>query len=334
MQLKQIEAVYQNLTQSIEILQNKLSLSYFDALIETLENLLEQTINASDELDDSTVNELKKIYRQIDVHDFESEDWRQVVQLLLLGSYKKQAVQPNHQMTPDSIGFLLTFLMQKLIKKSNLHTLLDLGVGTGNLLSVIINNLKKAGYQLNAYGVDNDDTLLSIADVSTALQKNENVELLHQDAIDEIMVPKVDVVVSDLPIGYYPIDERVQNFKSKVEKGHSFAHYLLIERGINQLADAGWGFFIIPSGLFENEDAQKLLKTIQNKAFLQGILNLPQDLFVNEKSRKAIMMVQHKGQQAHQAQQILLGDFPSMKNQAEFSKFLNEIDLWVKQNIK
>ena len=66
MQLKQIEAVYQNLTQSIEILQNKLSLSYFDALIETLENLLEQTINASDELDDSTVNELKKIYRRIE----------------------------------------------------------------------------------------------------------------------------------------------------------------------------------------------------------------------------------------------------------------------------
>lgn len=333
MELKDIEQAYQTLSQIIEIFQKQLDLSYFDALIEALSDLLENQINGKKEIDDSTVAELEKLYGHLDLSEFSAEEIRQIIQLLLLGSYKKERVQPNHQMTPDSIGYLITFLIEKITSNEKMNSMLDLTVGTGNLLAVILNNLKALGNQnLKAYGVDNDDTLLAIADVSLALQRINNVELFHQDALDNLMLPQVDLVVSDLPVGYYPLDERAAQFETHAAEGHSFAHYLLIERGIEKLAENGWGLFVVPSGIFEIKEAQLLLKMIQKNGYLQGLLNLPRELFVSEKSRKAILMVQKKGNHAHQASQVLLGDFPSLKNKKEFNGFLDEINAWVKEN--
>lgn len=333
MELKDIEQAYQTLSQIIEIFQKQLDLSYFDALIEALSDLLENQINGKEEIDDSTVAELEKLYRHLDLSEFSSEEIRQVIQLLLLGSYKKERVQPNHQMTPDSIGYLITFLIEKITSNEKINSMLDLTVGTGNLLAVILNNLKVLENQnLKAYGIDNDDTLLAIADVSLALQRINNVELFHQDALDNLMLPQVDLVVSDLPVGYYPLDERVAQFETHAAEGHSFAHHLLIERGIEKLTENGWGLFVVPSGIFETKEAQPLLKMIQKNGYLQGLLNLPRELFVSEKSRKAILMVQKKGDHAHQASQILLGDFPSLKNKKEFNGFLDEVNAWVKEN--
>lgn len=335
MELKEIQQTYQLLAQTIEILQKKLELSYFDALIETLGNLFERTINAQEALDETTVNELEKIYHQVDIQQFSSEEMRQIIQLLLLNSYKKEFIQPNHQMTPDSIGYLITFLIEKLSSKTKVNSILDITVGTGNLLSAILNNLKNAGLdQITAYGIDNDDTLLGIADISMMLQGNTSVELYHQDALDEMIIPQVDLVIGDLPVGYYPLDERAKKFKSHAQTGHSFAHYLLIERSFSQLKEGGWGIFIVPSGIFETKESQKLLAAIQDNGYLQGLLNLPQDLFVSEKSRKAIMLVQKKGINAKQAKQVLLGDFPSLKNKKAFDRFLDEISSWVKENLK
>ena len=221
MELKDIEQAYQTLSQIIEIFQKQLDLSYFDALIEALSDLLENQINGKEEIGDSTVAELEKLYRHLDLSEFSSEEIRQVIQLLLLGSYKKERVQPNHQMTPDSIGYLITFLIEKITSNDKTNSMLDLTVGTGNLLAVILNNLKALGNQnLKAYGIDNDDTLLAIADVSLALQRINNVELFHQDALDNLMLPQVDLVVSDLPIGYYPLDERAAQFET-----HAEVHY-------------------------------------------------------------------------------------------------------------
>ena len=45
MELKDIEQAYQTLSQIIEIFQKQLDLSYFDALIEALSDLLENQIN-------------------------------------------------------------------------------------------------------------------------------------------------------------------------------------------------------------------------------------------------------------------------------------------------
>ena len=56
-------------------------------------------------------------------------------------------------------------------------------------------------------------------------------------------------------------------------------------------------------------------------------------MFKNEQSRKSIILVQKKGKNAHQADQVLLGDYPEFKNKKEFAAFLAQIDDFIKSNI-
>src|SRR5699024_1291664 len=89
------------------------------------------------------------------------EDWRKLTQLLLLKGSKDENLQPNHQLTPDSIGFLFVFLIEQLtLKKEQPLEILDITVGMGNLLLTILINLQAANYSVNGVGVDNDETLL------------------------------------------------------------------------------------------------------------------------------------------------------------------------------
>ena len=254
------------------------------------------------------------------------------MQLCLLQAYKREKVQANHQMTPDTIGFLLAYLIEKVGKYTAGLKLLDLTVGTGNLLSAILSTLKKSGWkELDVYGVDNDDTMLALANISAELMQIKT-QLVHQDALAELQVPPADIVVADLPIGYYPLDSRVREYQTSFAKGHSYVHYLLIEQALEQLVAGGWGVFVVPRGMFEAPEAKQLLQVIQAKGYLQGLLNLPQPLFINENSQKSILLLQKKGPHAKQAEPILLGEFPLMKNQLEFVKFMQEIDNWQAQN--
>ncbi len=88
--------------------------------------------------------------------------------------------------------------------------MVDPTVGTANLLLTLDHFLQKAGFSnLEFWGIDNDDTLLAIASMSVQLQQTQ-IELYHQDAIDPWITPKADIIVADLPVGYYPLDEKLK----------------------------------------------------------------------------------------------------------------------------
>ncbi|MER2090508.1 MAG: class I SAM-dependent methyltransferase, partial [Sporosarcina sp.] len=68
------------------------------------------------------------------------EDIRRGIQLAVLKGMKKN-VQPNHQMTPDSIGMLIGHIAGKLAAGEGNITLLDPAAGTGNLLYTVMNTI-------------------------------------------------------------------------------------------------------------------------------------------------------------------------------------------------
>ena len=249
---------------------------------------------------------------------------------MILKGYKQEVIQPNHQMTPDTIGLLLANILTVIFRNHHQLSLLDMGVGTGNLLFTLLNHLPDQ--DVTGMGVDNDDTLLTLASLSSQLQQVK-VELFHQDGLDPLLVPAVDAVVSDLPVGYYPIDEKAEKFATHNQEGHSFAHHLLIEQSLNTLKPGGVGVFIVPAGLFQTPAGLPLVKYIQQVGYLQALLNLPQDLFGNTQARKAILVVQKQGGNAQQASQVLLGDFPEIKNQDEFAKFVHELEAFLVANV-
>lgn len=328
------EALYKVLDQSVTILMQQLSVSYVDALIETGDNLLGQTVQVeAGQPDAEHVAELTKLYASVQLSQLDAETIRRAIQLALLKAIHSDRVDPNHQMTPDSIGLLTAYLIAKLVGPNDKLSILDIAVGTGNLLTTVMNQLqptRKATIQ--GYGVDNDDNQLAIAAMSMDLQQSK-VELFHQDAIDPLVMPKTEIAIGDLPVGYYPLDERVQDFKTKATNGHSYVHHLMMERAMSQLQPGGWGVFLVPTNIFQSQEAQGLLKWMSSAAYLQGLLNLPTNLFLDEKSRKSVVVLQKRGAKAKQAGKVLLGEFPSFEDTRAFEAFTAQIDDWVGQNI-
>ncbi len=328
------ETLYKVLDQSVTILMQQLSVSYVDALIETGDNLLGQTVQVeAGQPDAEHVAELTKLYASVQLSQLDAETIRRAIQLALLKAIHSDRVDPNHQMTPDSIGLLTAYLIAKLVGPNDKLSILDIAVGTGNMLTTVMNQLqptRKATIQ--GYGVDNDDNQLAIAAMSMDLQQSK-VELFHQDAIDPLVMPKTEIAIGDLPVGYYPLDERVQDFKTKATNGHSYVHHLMMERAMSQLQPGGWGVFLVPTNIFQSQEAQGLLKWMSSAAYLQGLLNLPTNLFLDEKSRKSVVVLQKRGAKAKQAGKVLLGEFPSFEDTRAFEAFTAQIDDWVGQNI-
>lgn len=165
-----------------------------------------------------TTQRITALYEELKKLSFEPEEWRRLSQLLLLKGSQTEHLQANHQLTPDSIGFLFVFLIEQLYtnKKAPVK-ILDIAAGMGNLLLTVLLNLSNAGYQTEGIGVDIDDTLLAVA-ASTSDLTQANVQYFHQDGLQELLIDPVDFAISDLPIGYYPNDEKAKRVFNKYRR--------------------------------------------------------------------------------------------------------------------
>lgn len=329
------ETLFKVFDQSVTILMQQLAVSYVDALIETGDNLVSQTVHVEDGQPDAAhVAKLRQLYQSVNLKQYDAETIRRAVQLALLKAIHNDRVDPNHQMTPDSIGLLTAYLIAKLVGQTDQLRILDIAVGTGNLLTTVMNQLQaNRKTTIQGYGVDNDDNQLAVAAMSMDLQGSA-VELFHQDALDPLLMPKATVAIGDLPVGYYPLDERVKSFKTRATNGHSYVHHLMMEQALGQLEPGGWGVFLVPTTIFKSQESQGLIKWMGTAAYLQGLLNLPKNLFLDEQSRKSLVVLQKHGQGAQQAGKVLLGEFPSFEDVKAFEAFTAQIDEWVGQNIQ
>ncbi|GHP12653.1 DNA methyltransferase [Lentilactobacillus fungorum] len=330
---KQVERFFDILNQSSELIQKERDQSYLDSLIETLTAVQDQDTSDLDLTADS-MKKLGRIYSEFNRDDYDSETLRKGIQLAILKAIKVDDIQANYQITPDTIANVIGYIISGIFRGTDSISLLDPAMGTGNLLTALYNQLSNTlALTPTVSGVENDDAMFELAADSFEIQ-HIRAELFHEDAIQNVLAPMVDVAVSDLPIGYYPIDENAKGFATHSEKGHSYVHHLLIEFAMNHVKKDGFGIFLVPSQLFQTDEAKQLLKWMQGKIYLQGLLNLPSELFSNAAAQKAILILQNEGGHAKQADPVMLGEFPSFKDQKAFAKFLTEIDAWEEKDLK
>lgn len=330
-----VQEIFEDFDQGSEILQSSLRSSYLDAVLENVDNLLDHGhVHVEDGVPDSeTVKKLTALYQKIDVQHLSSETARQLMQLSFLKVMRLDHIQAIHQMTPDTMGMLAAFLIERLTQAQSHVVLLDPAVGTANLLTTVMNRLTTDKHvDVQGYGVDNDPDLLAFASASATLQKL-SVEFYHQDAVQGMAVPEADLVVSDLPVGYYPLDDKTQNYKTRAKHGHSYAHHLLIEQSINYLRPGGFGVFLVPATMFNTKETPAFVKWLQSVAHMQGLIALPKELFADPRSQKSLLILQRQGGGSKQVGQVLLGTFPSIKKRQEFAAFLRSIDKWAADNL-
>lgn len=328
------------LDQSTKLLEDELKTSYLEAFIHSAENLSDggKVYNENGIISVEVTEELEKKYKSIDLDNYNSEEIRKAVQLALLKGMKEDYIQPNHQMTPDSLGTLIAYLIEiitglSLDQTDSLH-LVDLSVGTGNLLLTIHHFLSRTFKEpINLSGIDNDELMLSIASTNAAIQRTA-IDLQYQDSLQNLLLEPADIMVTDLPVGFYPLNDRVKDYKTYFnDQEHSYSHYLLIEQAMNYLKEDGFGFFMLPSNTFNDEQVSVLMNYLNEIGYILGIIQLPKELFMNKDSQKSVLIVQKRGPKAKQPKEVLLVNTPNFKDLIAMKEFLAEISQWKKDNI-
>ncbi|WP_078379404.1 class I SAM-dependent methyltransferase [Sutcliffiella halmapala] len=329
MSITKLENTFSLFDTTAQILQEELECTYLEALAETAENIFHEDV-IQDEVSEVTKRRLEKEYSKLKLKSLEKEEIRKGFQLAILKGMK-DAAQVNHQMTPDAIAIFMGYLVGKFTADQSQLSILDPAVGTGNLLTAVLNQLN--GKKLQGYGIDVDDLLVKLAYNNANLQE-QAISLFNQDSLSNLYLEPVDVVVSDLPVGYYPNDVNAENFTLKATEGHSYAHYLFIEQSLKYTKSGGVLLFLIPNSMFEDEEAPQLNKLIKEEAYIQGMLQLPPSMFQNSKHAKSILLLQKKGIGVEQPKEALLATLPSFSNIQAMEKMMSQINTWFSEGKK
>lgn len=325
--VSKIENLFAVINETADLIAKECQLSYIEAVAETGENIFQGSI-LQENLSEITEKSLKRKYETINIETFDKEELRKAYQLAILKGLKEGA-HPNHQMTPDTIGLFLGYLVNKFVANQKDISVLDPAVGTGNLLTTILNYLPKE--RVDSYGVEVDDLLIKLAYINANLQEHP-VQFFNQDSLESLLIDPVDIVVCDLPVGYYPNDIKASKYELKADEGHSYSHHLFIEQSMKHTKESGYLFLIVPNSLFDTKESPKLNQYLREVAIIQGFIQLPLSLFKDEKHGKSILILQKKGENSIPPKQAMLAELPKFSNKEAMSSIMKQIDQWFREN--
>ena len=257
------------------------------------------------------------------------QDRRKAFQFAYLSLLQNEEIQANHQITPDSIGLILGFLVKQFMANQTELHIADIASGAGHLSASVHEVMTDVTLMHHLVEVD---PVLSRVSVHLANFLEIPFDVYPQDAIMPLAFEEADVIIGDLPIGYYPVDERSHEMSLGFEEGHSYSHHLLIEQAITALKPSGYAFLIVPSNLFEGDNVKQLQNYIATETEMQAFLNLPATLFKNEKARKSILIVQKKEVNVTKPVEVLLANIPDFKNPQQFQGFLADLNTCMTEN--
>lgn len=316
-----VEVLFEWIDQTTETIQQHKDEPYLDSLAITLESLLDQDF--FDETNSTLTKMVKDRLEKIDLSSYTSDEIRKAIQLTILKGMKG-STQAQHVMTPDTISLLVGYLAGKVMHSQDKVRLFDPASGTGSLLTTVMHHLSQ---ETIGYGSEIDQTLLKISVLNANLQKL-SVDFFHQDSLRPFLLDPVDVVVADLPVGYYPDDVNASEYQLQADEGHSYAHHLFIEQSVNYVKSAGYLIFIIPEFLFESDQADKLRAFLHEYAHIVGVLHLPETTFKSKNNAKSILILQKKGENTEAPKQPLLVKLPSLKNTKAMEDILTQMNTW------
>ncbi len=324
------------LDQATLLIQPALDVSYLEALIENGENIIDgQKVRIVDgQPSETEAQAIQSLYDELRLDLLSAEDIRKIFQWLLLKAMKEDYVQANHMVTPDIVGQYIYFLADLFLPSSpeSLH-LVDMGCGSGNLLTQLYGLWSASEQSVHADGIEIDDDLLALAVVNAQLQGYEQIQFTRQDVLDNLWIEPADIIVSDLPIGYYPKDQLAERFDLAAKEGPSYSHFLFIEQAFHYLKEGGLGFFILPSSLFAEQSSKNLVQWIQSVGYFQGLIQLPATYFKEADAQQSILFLQKKGPAAKQAREVLIASAPDIHQPQAMQSFLMDISQWKNQNL-
>ena len=315
MNFEKIEKAYGYLLENTQTIQNDLQTNFYDALVE------QNAIYLDGQTELTLVKENNQRLKDLNLN---KEEWRRSFQYLLMKAAQTEPLQANHQFTPDGIGFLLVFLVDQLASSDKVDVL-EMGSGTGNLAQTLMNNCQRS---LDYLGLEIDDLLIDLA-ASMAEVMKADVNFAQGDAIRPQVLKESDVIISDLPVGYYPDDAIASRYQVASPQGHTYAHHLLIEQSLKYLKPGGVAIFLAPNDLLTSEQSPLLKQWMQDHAQVLAMVTLPENLFRSANLAKTIFVFR---KQEEAVVQPFVYPLTDLQDQEDLMKFRESFQNWNKES--
>lgn len=324
MEKSNVELLFSWLDDTTEIIQHELNETYLDSLPMTMDTLFYHEV--PEDINASLSEKLNQALDKLSSLSFDTIEIRKSVQLAILKGMKG-STQQQHLMTPETVAMMVGYFADKLMEGKKKVRLFDPAGGTANLITTVMDHLKQ---DVEAYSSEVDPTLIQLAVANANLQEKQ-IEFFHQDSLRPFLLDPVDLVIADLPVGYYPDDDQASKFELKADEGHSYSHHLFIEQGLTYTKEAGYLIFIIPEFLFDSDQSEKLKQFFHKHAHIVGVIRLPESSFKSKNNTKSILILQKKGEQTKKLKQPLLAQLPSFKNASAMEDILGQMNVWFKK---
>ncbi|MBM7643373.1 class I SAM-dependent methyltransferase [Streptococcus loxodontisalivarius] len=311
MNFEHIETAYELILENIQLIENEIKTNIYDALIE--QNSFYLGAQGAPETIQANNAKLAELH-------LTKEEWRRTFQFIFIKAAQTEGLQANHQFTPDAIGFILLFLMENLTDSDQLDVL-EIGSGTGNLAETLLNNSSK---ELDYMGIEVDDLLIDLS-ASIAEIMESPIHFVQEDAVRPQILKESDVIISDLPVGYYPNDEIAKRYRVAATDEHTYAHHLLMEQSLKYLKKDGFAILLAPTNLLTSPQSPLLKNWLQGYADILAVITLPESLFGNKANAKSIFVLK---KQAEQSSETFVYPLSDLQNRDVLLEFMENFKNW------
>lgn len=304
MNASNIERVYDVLDQSAMHLYEVQKTPYLKGVVFTCENILAHDI--LQEVPPETKKTLFHLLKTIDDIDFQKEEIRKAMQLCILKGFK-HLKKSNQEITPDTIGIFMSYLVGKLVNHQDPIVLFDPLVGTGNLITTIANQLSQ---KVSLVGVEHNIDQFEMARSMFHMMDYDD-ELYFQDTLTFWNLD-ADVIVCDFSES--PLDE------------DPYFPYQAIAHHLHNLKPGGYFLGVVFNDFFERNGNEEFRNDLIKSWEILGLVKLPDSLF--KSLGKSILILEKKSDTEYIDKQFLLADIPSFEDQEAFQKAISQINHW------
>lgn len=300
MDSKNIDIFYDYIDEAAMLIYQDTHLPYLQALVRAIDGLVGNLNDSM--LSMETIGKLDEIYDELAKINFLNEEVRIAFELLVIKGLKDSNKYPLDMITPDAIGYLFSNIVNRYTDENDL--VLDIGVGTGNLIYTIHNYSEK---KLNFYGIEKDELLCNLSRVSAEAQAID-INIFCNDALDGLGF-KVNMIVCDI-----------------VHDGsEEYLPYKILDTYVNNLEDDGLFMFLIDNDFFSQPNLNDFKTNFVGS--LLGLIVLPETMFKSAEKCKSVLI----GSKKKIDDDILIVNFPSLKDEAKVKETIEIINEWIEK---
>ncbi|MGT2844736.1 class I SAM-dependent methyltransferase [Streptococcus hongkongensis] len=316
MDFEKIEKAFELILENSQLIETDLKTHIYDAMIE--QNSFYLGAEGASPQVEKNIKALKELH-------LSKEEWRRAFQFVFIKASQTEKLQANHQFTPDSLGFIMLYIMETLVDKQALD-LLEIGSGTGNLAQTVLNNSSK---KIDYLGVELDDLLIDLS-ASISEIMGSSAKFLQEDAVRPHILKESDIIISDLPVGYYPNDDIASRYKVASKDEHTYAHHLLMEQSLKYLKYGGYAIFLAPTNILNSPQSDLLKEWLKNYAQVMAVITLPDTMFGNPNNAKSLFVI---GKTKKQLVETFVYPITNIQSTETIQDFMSKFKKWKLANV-